>query len=56
VPADEEAREEWWPRTENAVVTFLDAIVSGRVWITDLRSGEGPMGGSGASARDMASP
>ena len=42
-------------RTEKAVVTFLDAILSGQVSITDLESGERPMGGFSGPARDTAS-
>ena len=41
--------------TEAAVMTFLDAILSSQISVTNLRSGEGPMGGFGVAARDMAS-
>lgn len=41
-------------RTENVVVTFLDAIVGGQKLIAGSRSGEGPMGGSEGAARDAA--
>lgn len=55
VLADEEAREASPRRTENAVVTFLDAILDDRVSIAGSMSGEGPIRGSGGAARDMAS-
>lgn len=42
-------------RTEKAVVTFLEAILSGQISITSLKSGEGPIGRLGDAVRDMAS-
>jgi hypothetical protein len=42
-------------RTENAVVTLFDAILSRRKRVADSRSGEGPMGDLDGAARGSAS-